>query len=234
VTPEVVGICRLCGMEKPLTFEHVPPRGAYNRYPRMRPDTTLFFNNLYKGGPAPSMISEPRGAGAYTLCGECNQRCGSRYAQHFIEWSKIWREALDSEPTAQTLQLSVVCMRSRVMRQIIAMMLSASPPWLGLIAKGHLRRFVWSSEVVGLPPEVRVYTALTRSQTQRTMGDQAILRTEERACGSQNIAAQAGVRKRLVLKDHVLYRAVLFRRTFRFAPDRVNTRRIIGECISLI
>ena len=28
-----IGLCRLCGNNRPLTFEHLPPKAAFNRYP---------------------------------------------------------------------------------------------------------------------------------------------------------------------------------------------------------
>lgn len=33
---KIVGKCKLCGLEKELTFEHVPPKGAFNDTPSKR------------------------------------------------------------------------------------------------------------------------------------------------------------------------------------------------------
>jgi hypothetical protein len=157
--PQVIDECRLCGVTKPLSFEHVPPRGAYNSFPRFRPDTKQFIAHKYQGGPAPAMIEEPRGAGAYTLCEGCNNRC-SRYAREFIEWAVCWQTALDSTPAASSISASPITRRSRVMKEIVAMALSASPPKTGRINDG-LRRYVWNTESKGLPAGIRVHAALT-------------------------------------------------------------------------
>jgi hypothetical protein len=165
---EVRGICHLCGQNKLLTFEHVPPRGAYNDFPRFHYHTKQFFEHRYQGGPPPTIVPDPRGAGAYTLCGDCNHRC-SRYARHFIEWAVSWQTALDSNPTACLISVQHLTWRSRVMKQIVAMLLSACPPQTGAINPG-LRRFVWNADSKGLPDGVRVYVALTRDRDARQGG----------------------------------------------------------------
>src|ERR1700683_4630071 len=137
---KVIGICRLCGETKPLSFEHVPPRAAYNSFPRFYPEARALINHRVAGGPVPDFVQEPRGAGAYTLCGDCNSRC-SRYATHFVEWAVGWQIALESEPAALSIRATQICRRSRVMKQIAAMFLSASPPRMGEI-HADLRRFV--------------------------------------------------------------------------------------------
>jgi hypothetical protein len=112
----VIGICHLCGERKPLTFEHVPRR-AFNDFPRFHFHTREYVAHRYQGGPAPTIIQDSRGAGAYTLCGSCNNRC-SRYAQHFIDWAVFWRVALDSNPAAVVVTATHMTRRSRVMKQI--------------------------------------------------------------------------------------------------------------------
>lgn len=165
----VIEECRLCGIVKPLSFEHVPPRSAFNNVPRFYPVASEFISNRYRGGPAPTMIREPRGAGAYTLCVECNTKRCARYAQHFVEWAVSWQVALDLDVTATSIPASLVTRRSRVMKQIIAMMLSASPPAVGRINDG-LRRFGWNAEEKGLPDGIRLFTALTREKDARQAG----------------------------------------------------------------
>ena len=54
------------------------------------------------GGPQPVLHTEPRGAGGYTLCGDCNNRC-ARYSGEFIPWAYQWKRALDADPTASRI-----------------------------------------------------------------------------------------------------------------------------------
>jgi hypothetical protein len=132
--------------------------------------------HLYQGGPAPAVIEETRGCGAYTLCEPCNQRC-SRYAREFIEWALRWQGALDAVSTDRPVTATAMTRRSRVMKQIVAMVLSASPPKTGLNDGGWLRRYVWSAELTGLPPGIRVYVAVTRDQDARQAAGGANLDT---------------------------------------------------------
>ena len=127
----IVDECRLCGLIKPLSFEHVPPR--------FRPDARQYLAHLYQGGPTPAVIEESRGAGAYTLCEVCNKRCG-RYAMEFIEWAVFWQLALDPSPHAPVITAAPMTRRSRVMKEIVAMTLSASPPKTGRLGPREIAR----------------------------------------------------------------------------------------------
>jgi hypothetical protein len=164
----IIDVCRLCSKKKRLSFEHVPPEAAYNNFPRFQPATRELIDHRVAGGPIPDIVEEPRGAGAYTLCGDCNSRC-SRYARHFVEWAVGWQNALDSDPAALSIRATQVCRRSRIMKQIAAMFLSANPPSMGEI-HSDLRRFVWNAQFDGIPKEMRVLAALTRDKDARQAG----------------------------------------------------------------
>lgn len=178
----VVDTCRLCGRHKQLSFEHVPPEAAFNSLPRFYPNTTQLIAHELEGGPPPEITHEPRGAGAYTLCGDCNNRC-SRYAIHFIEWAAALKSSLDAEPTATAVATSFLMRRSRVMKQIVAMFLSANPPKMGEV-NSELRRYVWSAEAVGLPARIRVHAALTRDQSARQAGVTGYVNLEDPSANS--------------------------------------------------
>jgi hypothetical protein len=162
---------------KPLSFEHVPPRAAYNSLPRFRPDSKQWLAHMYQGGPQPAVLEEPRGAGAYTLCEPCNKRC-ARYALEFIEWAVFWQKTLDTVSGYRPIAGTSLVRRSRVMKQIVAMILSASPPKTGRNDDGWLRRYAWNAELTGLPPEIHAHVALTRDQDARQAAGGANLNTE--------------------------------------------------------
>ena len=173
----VTGECRLCGIVKTLTFEHVPPEAAFNNYPRFHPNTREMIDARYRGGPAPSTVEEPRGSGAYTLCGDCNNRRGARYAREFVDWAVFWQGALDSEPSADVITAASRCRRSRIIKQLALMGLCSSPPKTGSINDG-VRRFVYTAPATGLPSDIRVFVALTRDKDARQAGGVGKLNTE--------------------------------------------------------
>ena len=162
-----------------LSFEHVPPRAAFNHSPRFRPVTKELIAHRVAGARAPSIVDEPRGAGAYTLCGDCNGRC-ARYARHFVDWAVTWQTVLDSTSNARQLTDSRSLRRSRIAKQIVAMFLSANPPKMSKINEG-LRRFVWNATATGLPDGIRLVAALTRDKDARPAGVGRRWRSAQRA-----------------------------------------------------
>jgi len=56
----VVDTCRLCGTRTQLTFEHVPPRGAFNDFPRWYPDTQELIDREISGKPVSGPVTESR------------------------------------------------------------------------------------------------------------------------------------------------------------------------------
>ena len=84
---KVFGRCHICGLQTDLTFEHVPPRSAFNDRPlvgcqleKMMQDESLKLHDNPKGP-----IFQ-RGAGAHTLCSRCNNDTGAWYGNAFVDW----------------------------------------------------------------------------------------------------------------------------------------------------
>ena len=85
---EVWGICRICGKEGKLTFEHVPPKATFN-------------NNAVKIVGAEEILKaveqerkpweiadlrgqlKRKGIGGYYLCEDCNRKTGAWYGEHY-------------------------------------------------------------------------------------------------------------------------------------------------------
>ncbi len=70
----VMGTCHICGVEGRLSFEHVPPKSAFNDQRVL----TIGYDTAINLGPyhRPSGRILQRGAGAYTLCAPCNNQTG--------------------------------------------------------------------------------------------------------------------------------------------------------------
>ena len=77
--------CRICRRRAAqLTFEHVPPRRAFNNE-RTRVYGLEGWLQRDDEGLTGGRI-EQRGAGDYTLCAECNNNTGSWYAAELTGW----------------------------------------------------------------------------------------------------------------------------------------------------
>ena len=80
-----LGDCHICGTNGKLTFEHVPPRAAFNKWRVRRiPGSDLIGADL--DSPSGGEICQ-RGAGGYTLCGQCNNETGGWYGDAFVDWT---------------------------------------------------------------------------------------------------------------------------------------------------
>lgn len=77
-----VGRCRICGEQRELTREHVPPRAAFNKE-RGRVHSLLEWLSRTAEGVLPGGILRQGGNWGYTLCGPCNNFIGHEYADEY-------------------------------------------------------------------------------------------------------------------------------------------------------
>lgn len=80
------GVCRICGRESRLTFEHVPPKATYNK-------SSVKYVNVMELIKADDVLPweldkvaghiSQKGKGGYWLCEECNNNLGAWYARPF-------------------------------------------------------------------------------------------------------------------------------------------------------
>ena len=78
---EIYDVCHICGLEKKMTFEHIPPHKALNDIPA-RVFTGVELLKKYNGEKV-KYVNMQRGRGGYTLCEECNNKTGSWYASEY-------------------------------------------------------------------------------------------------------------------------------------------------------
>lgn len=95
------GKCKLCGELKALTFEHVPPKRAFNSVPVMY----YSFDEAIKAmagenGRMPWDFTglkgekQQNGIGGYYLCRSCNNNTGSWYIREYTEMVQIINQML--------------------------------------------------------------------------------------------------------------------------------------------
>lgn len=86
----VVDVCRLCGIRKKLSFEHIPPKASgNNRRARLvsglevlRSKRTLWnLEGLH-------YVNAQQGSGKHCLCEECNSFLGREYVRDFLSFYK--------------------------------------------------------------------------------------------------------------------------------------------------
>lgn len=152
----VSGTCHICGASGPLSFEHIPPRKAFND----RPVVVLTHEESIGLGPdeiAKGPLQQP-GMGAHTLCGSCNNNMGGWYARAFVEWCYRGMAILEASGGNPKLVYAHHMYPLRVIKQIIAMFFSVHHDgWRLRRHNQELVRLLLNKEGKGLPPGYRVY-----------------------------------------------------------------------------
>ncbi len=101
-----IGICRVCLQKKELTYEHYPPKSAFNK------DTAFYsidhhqymenFKEFHREGKIRSRVYQG-GLGDYCLCEQCKNFLGVNYVKDYVAFSKICYSLLAQNPTAKAL-----------------------------------------------------------------------------------------------------------------------------------
>ena len=83
--------CALCRNEEELTFEHIPPRAAFNSS-AVKPvtgDKLIGDDRMPWDMAGLKYTNQQCGMGKYSLCRKCNNNTGSWYAQDYIDIAYI-------------------------------------------------------------------------------------------------------------------------------------------------
>jgi hypothetical protein len=151
---KVYGICHICGQQKELSFEHVPPQSAFNnrRYVKAK------FEDVIGLGPD-DIVKGPihqGGIGEYTLCGKCNNDTGSWYGGKFVDWCYQGMEILVKSGDNPTLIYINHLYPLAIIKQIVTMFFSVNTETF-CVANPELVRFVLDKERKYLPPKYRFF-----------------------------------------------------------------------------
>jgi hypothetical protein len=185
---KVYGHCCICGRHDELSFEHVPPRAAFNdQRIFVKRGRALFERGLIGRHDADKGEPQQRGAGEYTLCNPCNSATG-RYGRAYAEWALEAARLLMAAPGKLQLAYPYHLFPLRVMKQVVCMFMSASGPELRSRIP-YLEKFVMDKRQVGLPPDVRIHAGLTHGNFSRTAGVSGLL-----AHGTPHVFAEIAFR----------------------------------------
>ncbi len=158
--PRPEGVCHICGCVGPLTFEHLPPRTAFNNQGVFEADVEAFLNLKFDGTDEPiAGRKAQRGAGKYSLCEKCNNATGSWYGGAYVEWARRGMQLLANSNCELSLAYPYEIYPLRCIKQIATMFLSACGPEFH---KAHpdLVRFVLNKELRSIPQGIRIYAYL--------------------------------------------------------------------------
>ena len=158
---KVTGTYCICGKSGDLSFEHVPPKAAYNK------DTVIeyswdnyFTSRKVKGKPMQG------GTGSYTLCENCNNNTGAWYGGEYVKWAKICRDIMVTWDQKQIRNGDIELKNVyplRFLKQTVACFFSLIGERGGAIFAGNypeLVQFVLDKEKTVLPNGFRFFLNL--------------------------------------------------------------------------
>lgn len=126
---KVYGTCHICSAEGKLSFEHVPPRKAYNDHGVVWTTLDRWVERQAPDWQGQEGRKQQKGSGGYTLCERCNNSTGDWYAREYIAWAKAGIDLASQLPVGQISEM--VLRQSRpcnFLKQVVAMLLSVNPP----------------------------------------------------------------------------------------------------------
>ncbi len=172
---KIEGICRLCGDYKKLSFEHIPPKSAFN-------DQQIVFKTMQDLLRGRSHSKFRKGIGNYSLCQSCNNLTGSWYGEAFVDWTRqglVWFDKLGDK---SLLSLPYYIKPLQVIKQTLVMALAMTSART-LNYHQDLRHFVMNKKQQYLPPKYQVYTYFNVDGSPRFVSDIAVIKLDS---GSAN------------------------------------------------
>lgn len=120
------GRCHICGEHGKLSFEHVPPKRAFNDRPVVRHSSwDRLGSELEEQELLPGDVIEQRGMGGYTLCERCNNITGHWYGSDFVEWCYQGLDILIRAEGKPSLIYPHYVLPLRIIKQVVTMFMSA-------------------------------------------------------------------------------------------------------------
>ena len=151
---KIQGKCHICGQNKKLTFEHIPPEKANNNKGVHVIQGDVLMNTIgntrmpwdFSGLRYKNM---QRGMGDYTLCENCNNDTGAWYAEDYIKFVNAIRYVLTCKiniEKTEAIKIELAKMFPlRIFKQVICMFASTMHPEF-FDVHPDLREFVLNKE----------------------------------------------------------------------------------------
>jgi hypothetical protein len=155
-----IGTCCICGEVGSLTFEHVPPRAAFNNHRIFEADIEKLMEGNWAPGEVPTNgVYKQKGAGRYSLCGKCNNDTGAWYGEPYVQVAKQAMFLLYRSRGDMSLAYPYGMYPLRFLKQVVTMFFSACGP--GLQERNpELVRFVLNREMRQLPRKFQFFAYL--------------------------------------------------------------------------
>lgn len=184
------GRCRLCGEARPLTKEHIPPKGAGNIATAPTHTITQWLDRQDLDS-IPGGKVEQGGIWGYTLCRDCNSLTGREYGAEYQGWAiravLMLRQEERLHPSVLNESPEPMFVSGRfggnadggvspgaMVRQVLSCMCSLSGSWDLARTSPAIRRIVLEGSMEPLPEEMSLWMELFAGPMSRMVGPQVI------------------------------------------------------------
>jgi len=155
------GVCCICGNSGDLSFEHVPPKSAYNKETVIAYEWEEFLQQRKS-----KKKTIQGGAGDYTLCERCNNNTGSWYGDEYVTWARSCHDVMMIWQKHRITQ-GIVTLKDvyplRFLKQVVTCFFSLiGAPGVAAFANNNpdLVQFVLDKYNTNLPPGFRFFMNL--------------------------------------------------------------------------
>lgn len=174
------GICCICGEKKELTYEHIPPKAAFNHFNLKLYD---FYGYIIKNDTKYKHLQQ--GAGLYSLCAKCNNDTGTWYGSAYAEFANQGMRYYRHKATG-VLSVPYTIYPLRVLKQVVSMFASVKGA-LWCKNEPQIRKFLLDPYCMELPQQldIRMYMVSKGRSKIEPMSVQMNPFTGERLIGSE-------------------------------------------------
>ena len=149
---KIIGTCCICGRTAELTYEHIPPKSAFNHFSlRLYNFNSYILRNESKHI---QYTQHQQGAGEYTLCESCNNLTGTWYGSAYAEFARQGLRYYHGNAQG-ALCVPYRIYPLRVLKQIVSCFASVNGPfWCQ--QDPSIREFILNPEERRFPKEIDI------------------------------------------------------------------------------
>lgn len=154
------GICRICKKKKELSFEHIPPKVAFNKYTKFRSVPYLeYIQNSHREDYQPTAKIQQGGLGEYCLCRECNIFLGNNYVPDYFKMAQVGKTIFQNKNFEKVHFTTVEISPLRFLKQVLSMFVCINKPEF-TDEEPELLNFLKNPKEKDLPNKFRIFMYL--------------------------------------------------------------------------
>lgn len=154
------GICRICKKKTELSFEHIPPKAAFNKYTKFRSVPYLeYVQNSHREDYKPTAKLQQGGVGDYCLCRNCNSFLGHNYVPDYFKMAQVGKAIFQDKNFEKAIFKTVEISPLRLLKQALSMFVCMNEPEF-TDENPELLHFLKNPKEQNLPDKFRVFMYL--------------------------------------------------------------------------